>query len=63
MGVQLLTDWKKASQNAILVIVKRLTNIFHSQCLKITIDTTGRIKVIFDVVVRHYSLPKLIIDD
>ena len=62
-GLPILTNWKKDSYDSILVIIDRLTKIIHYKPVKITIDASGLVKVIIDVVVRHHGLLDLIVTD
>ena len=62
-GLPLSADWKGDSYDLILVIVDRLTKMMHYEPVKPTINAPGLAEVIIDVVVRHHSLPDLIISD
>ena len=46
-------DWKSDSYDLILVIVDKLTKIVHYEPVKVTIDITGLVKVIIDIVICH----------
>ena len=63
MGLSICTNWKGDSYDSILVMVDRLTKIVHYEMVKVTIDALGLAKVIFDMVVRHHSLPDSIVID
>ena len=63
MGLQILTDWKRACYNSSFVIVNQLTKMVYYKPVKITIDALALIKIIIDVVVRHYGLPNSIVID
>lgn len=55
------SDWKSETYNSILVIINRLTKIVHYKPVKITIDASGLVEVIIDMIVRHHSLSDSII--
>ncbi len=57
------TNWKGETYDSILVIVKRLTKIVHYEPIKVTIDAPALAEVIIEPVVRHHSLPDLIVSD
>ena len=57
------TNWKRDSYNSILVIIDRLTKMVYYKLIKITINTPRLVKVIINVVVRHYALPNSIVID
>ena len=54
-------DWKSDSYDSILVIVDQLTKMVHYKPVKVTIDTSGLVEVILDVVVWHHGLSDLIV--
>ena len=54
---------KGDSYDSILVIVNRLTKMVYYEPVKVIIDAPGLFKVIIDVVVRHYGLSDLIVND
>lgn len=56
----ILTNWKDDNNNSILVIFNFFTKIVHYGPIKVIISLT---KVIINIVIRHYGLPKLIISD
>ena len=55
------TDWKKNSCDLILVIIDKLTKMIHYKLVKITINDLSLIKIIIDIVMRHYGLLNSII--
>ena len=57
------TNWKGKTYNSILVIVDQLTKMIYYKPVKITINAFSFIKVIIDVVLRHYGLPYSIISN
>ena len=63
MGLPISTDWKGDSYDSILAIVDPLTKMVHYKPAKVTIDASGLAKVIIIMVVRHNSLPDLIVID
>ena len=62
-GLLILTDWKGDNYDSILIIVDRLMNIVYYKPVKVTINASGLAEVIIDVVMRHHSLPDLIVID
>ena len=56
-----LTDWNGDSYDSILVIVNWLTKMVYYKLVKITIDASGLVKVIINVLVRHHGLSDLIV--
>ncbi len=62
-GLPISTNWKGDTYDSILVIVDRLTKMVHYEPVKVTIDATGLVEVILDVVVRHHGLPDSIVSD
>ena len=63
MDLSISTDWKGESYDSILVIVDRLTKIVHYEPVKVTINASGLVKVILDVVVWHHGFPNSIVSD
>ena len=61
--LSLLVYWEGDSYNAILVIVDILMKTVYYKVVKTTIDVSGLAEVIINVVMRHDSLPKLIISN
>ncbi len=61
IGLPISADWKGDSYNSILIIVDRLTKMVYFKPVKVTIDVSGLAKVIIDVVVHHYGVPKSIV--
>lgn len=59
----LSTDEKRDSYNAILVIINRLGKMVNYKPVNTTIDETSPAKVIIDVIVRHQSRCKSIVND
>ena len=57
------TDWKGKSYDSILVIINWLTKMVHYKLVKVTIDASGRVEVILDVVIWHHNFPNSIISD
>ncbi len=57
------TNWKGQTYNLILVIVNRLTKMVHYEPIKVTIDISGRVEIIIEVIVRHHGLPDSIVSD
>lgn len=55
-------NWKGDNYKLILVIVDQLTKMIHEPG-KVTIDVLGLVKVIINVIVRHYGVLELIITD
>ena len=62
-GLPVSANWKGETYDSILVIVDRITKKVYYELVKVIIDVLGLTKVIIDVVVRHYSLPNLIISN
>ena len=62
-GLPILTDWKGDSYDLILVIVNWLIKMIHYELVKVTIDASGLINVIIDIVMRNHSLPDSIVTD
>ena len=60
-GLPILTDWKRDSDNSILVIVNQLTKMVHYKLVKVTINAPGLAEVIIDVVMKHHGLPDSIV--
>ena len=63
IGFSLLVDWKSNSYNKILVIVNYLTKIVYYIIVMITIDVSGLMEVIINIVMRYYRLLKSIISN
>lgn len=61
ISLPISTDWKENSYETIFIIVDHFTKIVYYKLIKTTIDISGLVKVIIDVVVRYYGLLKLII--
>ena len=57
----ILTDCKRNNYDSILVIIDWLIKIVHYKLVIVIINIMGLIKIIIDVVVRHYNLMDLII--
>ena len=62
-GFPISTPWKSDSYDSILVIVNRLTKMVYYEPVKIIIDVPDLTKVIIDVVMHYYRVPKSIIMD
>ena len=62
-GLPVSNDWKGKSYDSILVIVDKLTKIIHYKSVKVTINASGFVKVIINIVIRHHGLPDSIITD
>ena len=60
-GLLILRDKKGDSYDSIFVIVDWLTKMVYYKPVEITINAPGLAEVIINVVVRHHSLPDLII--
>lgn len=56
MGLLFSIDQKADTDNAILVIINRITKIVYYKLIKTTINQAGIAKVIIKAVVRHYAL-------
>ena len=61
MGLPILMDWKGDNYDSIFVIANWLTKMVYYKPVKVTINALDLAKVIINVIVRHHSLPKLII--
>ena len=61
IGLSILANWKGVSYDFILVIVNQLTKMVYYKPIKIIIDVSELVEVIINIVVRHYSLPDLIL--
>lgn len=59
----IFTNWKDETNNTILVILDRLTNMIDSKLVKVTIDESALTKVIILTVVRYHSLPDSIVNN
>ena len=57
-----LIDWKSKYYESILVIIDWLRKIVYYKLVKIVIYTPGQAKVLFDIVVRYYSISDSIIN-
>ena len=62
-GLSISTDWKGESYDSILIIVDWFIKMLHYEPAKITIDTSGLVKVILNVVIWHYGLSNSIVSD
>lgn len=60
-GLSILANWKKDNWNSILVIIDRLSKIFHYKMVKTIIDALDLARVIIDVIVLYHNLLHLII--
>lgn len=47
----------------ILVIVDRLTKMIYYESVKVTINASGLVEVIIDIVIRYYGVLKPIVTD
>lgn len=63
IGLLLLIDWKRNSYDAILIIVNWLTKTIYYESVKILIDAAGLAEIGINMVVKHHSLPELILGD
>ena len=63
IGFSISANRKGDNYNLILVIINRLTKMVYNEPVKVMINALGRAKVIIDVVMRHYRVPKLIVMD
>lgn len=45
-------DWKKDSNNLILIIINWLKKIVYYKSVKVTIDAPGVVEVIIDIVIQ-----------
>lgn len=57
------TNWKRNIYDSILIIVNWLIKILYYERVKVTIDATKLVEVIFDMIVQYYGLPNLIVTD
>ncbi len=62
-GLPISADCKGDSYNSILVIVERLMKMVHYELVKVTIDAPSLAKVIINVIVYYYGVPKSIVTD
>ena len=61
MGLPILMDWKKNSYNSILIIFEWLIKIVYYKLIKVIINTLGLVKIIINIMIRHYNFLDLII--
>ena len=57
----LSADWKNNSYNSILNIIDCLIKIMHYKPVKVTINASGLIEIIINMVLRHHGLLNFII--
>ncbi len=62
-GFPISADWEGNSYDSILVIVDRLTKMVYYELVKVSINALGLAKVIINIIVRHYIVPKSIVMD
>ena len=62
-GLLILVDWNGDNYESILVIVDQLIKMVHYKLVKVTIDAPGLAKVIINIVMHHYRVPKSIVTD
>lgn len=63
MDLSILSDWKGIGYNSILIIIDGLMNIVYNKLLKVTINTTGLVEMIINVIMRYYGQTESIISD
>lgn len=59
----LLVNLKSDSNDIILIIVDCLTKIMYYELVKTMINTASLAEVIINMVIRHFGIPMLIIND
>ena len=62
-GLLVSTDWKGKSYDSILVIVDRLMKMVYYELVKVTIDVSGLVEVIFNVIIQHHGLSNSIVSN
>ena len=62
-GLLILANWKNDSYNSIFIIIDQLIKIVYYILVKVTINALGLAKVIINVIICHYEVPKSIIID
>ena len=62
-GFPMSANWKGNRYKSIFVIVNCLTKIVYYKPVKVTINTSGLVEVILEVVVWHHGLPDSILTD
>lgn len=63
VSLLLMVDRKSDSYDTIFVIIDCLIKMVYYKSIKIMIDIAGLAKVIFNMIVRYYSLPESIISN
>ncbi len=63
IGLPISTNLKGKSYDLILVIIDRPTKMVHYEPIKVIIDAPGLAEVIINMVVRHRSVPDLMVSD
>lgn len=53
------TNWKRDSYNFILIIIDWLIKTIYNELVKTAINIPKLKEIILDMIVRHYSLPNL----
>ena len=62
-GLSISTNWKRESNDSILVIVDWLIKMEYYESVKVTINTPDLAEVILDVIIWHHSLSDSIVSD
>ena len=44
-------------------MIDLLTKMVHYELVKVTIDTTGHVEIILDMIIQYHSLSNLIVSD
>lgn len=63
ISLPILTNWKNKTYNSIFIIVNRPIKMIYYKAVKIIIDASSLMKVIINVVMRHYSFLDFIISN
>ena len=63
INLPILTNWKKNRYDSILVIIDQLIKMVYYKLIKVIINALSLVKIIIDVVIRHYGIFDLIIID
>lgn len=59
-GLLVFSDKKGETYNSILVIIDWLIKMIYYEPVKVIINASGLVKVIFDMIVRHHGFPDFI---
>lgn len=62
-GPPISTNQKRDHYNMIFIIINRLTKMIHYKLIKTTIDISGLVKIIINLIIRYHGFPESIVSN